>query len=83
MTIVGIQETNSLAKVARRYRAEFGMEPPQLSQIKKWHQNFLETGSVTPKAAPTPASTFTKSPLVTAVNLGQLGGGKSIYADRL
>jgi len=40
------EETNSLAMVGRRYRAEFGVEPPSLNQIKKIHQHFLETGSV-------------------------------------
>lgn len=32
--------------VARRYRAEFGVEPPTLGQIKRIHRQFLETGSV-------------------------------------
>ncbi|CAD5206923.1 unnamed protein product [Bursaphelenchus okinawaensis] len=40
------EETNSLAMVARRYRSEFGVEPPTLSQIKRIHRQFLETGSV-------------------------------------
>jgi hypothetical protein len=40
------EETNSVAMVARRYRAEFGVEPPSLAQIRKIHQKFLETGSV-------------------------------------
>uniref|UniRef100_A0A914CKN6 DUF4817 domain-containing protein n=1 Tax=Acrobeloides nanus TaxID=290746 RepID=A0A914CKN6_9BILA len=40
------EETNSLAMVARRYRAEFGMDPPNLSQIKKWHKNFMATGTI-------------------------------------
>ena len=42
-----LEETNSFAQVARRYRAEFGMEPPHLEQVKKWHQRFLATGSIT------------------------------------
>ncbi|KAI6182931.1 hypothetical protein M3Y97_00433500 [Aphelenchoides bicaudatus] len=40
------EETNSFAMVARRYRAEFGVEPPTLGQIKQIHRRFLETGSV-------------------------------------
>ncbi|KAI6178053.1 hypothetical protein M3Y98_00459200 [Aphelenchoides besseyi] len=40
------EETHSLAMVARRYRAEFGMDAPSLGQIKKIHQNFMQTGSV-------------------------------------
>jgi transposase-like protein len=42
------EETASLAMVARRYRSEFGMEPPKLSQIKKWHSQFMQTGSIGP-----------------------------------
>lgn len=56
------EETNSVAMVARRlvffpqysyliffiyrYRAEFGVNPPSLNQIKRIHQQFLQTGSV-------------------------------------
>ncbi|CAK5006449.1 unnamed protein product [Meloidogyne enterolobii] len=40
------EETNSFAQVARRYRAEFGMEPPHMDLVKKLHQRFLNTGSV-------------------------------------
>lgn len=43
---LSLQETNSLAVVARRYRAEFGVEPPTLGQIKRIHRQFLQTGSV-------------------------------------
>ncbi|KAI1722409.1 hypothetical protein Ddc_06566 [Ditylenchus destructor] len=52
------EETNSLAMVARRYRAEFGMDPPQLSMIKKWHQKFLETGSVNPSPVAQAQATY-------------------------
>uniref|UniRef100_A0A1I8BHK4 DUF4817 domain-containing protein n=1 Tax=Meloidogyne hapla TaxID=6305 RepID=A0A1I8BHK4_MELHA len=41
------EETNSFAQVARRYRAEFGIEPPHMDLVKKLHQRFLNTGSVT------------------------------------
>ncbi|KAL3069485.1 hypothetical protein niasHS_018210 [Heterodera schachtii] len=40
------EETHSFAQVARRYRAEFGMDPPQMDQVKKLHQRFLNTGSI-------------------------------------
>ena len=46
------EETHSLAMAARRFRAEFGKEPPKLESIKKWHAQFMETGSV---ASETPA----------------------------
>jgi len=59
------EETNSLAMVARRYKAEFGMEPPQLSQIKRWHQKFMETGSVvsSPASASVPSNAVTSASL--------------------
>ncbi|KAH7727529.1 hypothetical protein AAVH_04572 [Aphelenchoides avenae] len=50
-----LEETASPAMVARRYRAEFGMEPPKMSQIKKWHSEFMKTGSVFGETA-TPSS---------------------------
>ncbi|KAL3091229.1 hypothetical protein niasHT_029272 [Heterodera trifolii] len=40
------EETHSFAQVARKYRAEFGMDPPQMDQVKKLHQRFLNTGSI-------------------------------------
>uniref|UniRef100_A0A183BY47 DUF4817 domain-containing protein n=1 Tax=Globodera pallida TaxID=36090 RepID=A0A183BY47_GLOPA len=40
------EETNSYTQTARRYRNEFGMEPPKQEQVKKWHDNFLKTGSI-------------------------------------
>ncbi|KAI3413737.1 hypothetical protein GPALN_011219 [Globodera pallida] len=40
------EETHSFAQVARRYRAEFGIEPPQLDHVKKLHQRFVNTGSL-------------------------------------
>jgi hypothetical protein len=46
------EETNSLAVVARRYRAEFGVDPPALAQIKRIHREFLQTGSVLGGAVP-------------------------------
>lgn len=33
-----------------RYEAEFGMDPPPFSLVRKWHQHFLATGSVLPPA---------------------------------
>jgi hypothetical protein len=33
--------------ISSRYRAEFGMEPPHFEQVKKWHQRFMSTGSLT------------------------------------
>uniref|UniRef100_A0AC35THS0 DUF4817 domain-containing protein n=1 Tax=Rhabditophanes sp. KR3021 TaxID=114890 RepID=A0AC35THS0_9BILA len=42
-----LEETNSLAIVKRRYISEFGMEPPTVDLIKKWHEAFLKTGSIT------------------------------------
>ena len=32
-----------------RYKAEFGMDPPSMSQVKKWHDQFMSTGSIEPK----------------------------------
>ena len=45
------EETNSIAMVARRYRAVFGMELREPELVKKWHQKFLETGTVGPSNA--------------------------------
>uniref|UniRef100_A0A914H1D9 DUF4817 domain-containing protein n=1 Tax=Globodera rostochiensis TaxID=31243 RepID=A0A914H1D9_GLORO len=40
------EETNSYTQTARRYRNEFGMEPPKREQVIKWHDNFLKTGAI-------------------------------------
>lgn len=40
------EETHSLAMAARRFRAEFGKEPPKLDTIRKWHRQFMETGNI-------------------------------------
>ncbi|KAE9550839.1 hypothetical protein FO519_005943 [Halicephalobus sp. NKZ332] len=45
------EETHSLAMAARRFRAEFGKEPPKLESIKKWHAQFMETGNVASEGA--------------------------------
>jgi len=55
------EETHSLAMAARRFRAEFGKEPPKLEAIKKWHAQFMETGSVAselPSASTTLAARY-------------------------
>lgn len=39
-------EISHLIVFNSRYRAEFGMDPPNLSQIKKWHKNFMATGTI-------------------------------------
>lgn len=44
------EETHSAVMTRRRYEAEFGMDPPPFSLVRKWHQHFLATGSVLPSA---------------------------------
>uniref|UniRef100_A0A914BYD7 DUF4817 domain-containing protein n=1 Tax=Acrobeloides nanus TaxID=290746 RepID=A0A914BYD7_9BILA len=39
------EETQCYTMTARRFRAEFGHDPPPLSEIKDIHKRFLETGS--------------------------------------
>ncbi|KAK0428736.1 hypothetical protein QR680_010979 [Steinernema hermaphroditum] len=41
------EETKSASMAARRYRSVFNAEPPQMDIIRKWHNHFMETGSVT------------------------------------
>ncbi|CAD5210302.1 unnamed protein product [Bursaphelenchus xylophilus] len=55
------EETNSLAMVARRYRSEFGVEPPTLGQIKRIHRQFLETGSVVSQPITSASSAITSN----------------------
>uniref|UniRef100_A0A1I7YK06 DUF4817 domain-containing protein n=1 Tax=Steinernema glaseri TaxID=37863 RepID=A0A1I7YK06_9BILA len=45
------EETKSASMAARRYRSVFNAEPPQMDVIRKWHNNFMETGSVTDTTA--------------------------------
>ncbi|KAL3075229.1 hypothetical protein niasHS_014958 [Heterodera schachtii] len=40
------EETNSYTQTARRFRTEFGMDPPPREQVKKWHDTFLKTGTI-------------------------------------
>ncbi|KAE9549856.1 hypothetical protein FO519_006928 [Halicephalobus sp. NKZ332] len=40
------EETHSLSMAARRYKSEFGMDPPNMAQVKKWHDQFMSTGSI-------------------------------------
>ena len=32
--------------VQRKFRNEFGQEPPQTNSIKRWFKNFMETSSI-------------------------------------
>uniref|UniRef100_A0A7E4UMJ0 DUF4817 domain-containing protein n=1 Tax=Panagrellus redivivus TaxID=6233 RepID=A0A7E4UMJ0_PANRE len=64
------EETHSLAMAARRFRAEFGKEPPKLETIKKWHTQFMETGSVSP-------------PSGASKTLSQLNSVRQFYEPRL
>uniref|UniRef100_A0A1B6IPZ7 DUF4817 domain-containing protein n=1 Tax=Homalodisca liturata TaxID=320908 RepID=A0A1B6IPZ7_9HEMI len=37
-------ETNSATSVQRRFRTEYGRDPPSRPSIYSWHKNFVETG---------------------------------------
>jgi hypothetical protein len=39
-------ETESVIKIQRRYRTQFGTDPPSDNDIRRWLQQFLGTGSV-------------------------------------
>jgi hypothetical protein len=39
-------ETQSLIKTQRRYRTEYGKDPPADNAIRRWLKQFQETGSV-------------------------------------
>ena len=39
-------ETKSDVQTQRRYRTKNGKDPPSRSSIRRWHKNFMETGSV-------------------------------------
>uniref|UniRef100_A0A914YZZ4 DUF4817 domain-containing protein n=1 Tax=Panagrolaimus superbus TaxID=310955 RepID=A0A914YZZ4_9BILA len=68
-----VEETNSVAMAARRYRAEFGHPAPKLETIKKLHQQFMETGSVT-------SGSYSPSQSAT---MAQLSSVRSFYEPRL
>uniref|UniRef100_A0AC35GV43 DUF4817 domain-containing protein n=1 Tax=Panagrolaimus sp. PS1159 TaxID=55785 RepID=A0AC35GV43_9BILA len=70
-----VEETNSLAMAARRYRAEFGQPAPKLETIKKLHQQFMETGTVT--SSPYNSS---QSPSAT---MAQISSVRNFYEPRL
>uniref|UniRef100_A0A915DSZ6 DUF4817 domain-containing protein n=1 Tax=Ditylenchus dipsaci TaxID=166011 RepID=A0A915DSZ6_9BILA len=74
------EETNSLAMVARRYRAEFGMDPPQLSSIKRWHQKFMETGSVV-RDSPSSNSSSVPSQAVTSDSIAHTNSNNNTLSS--
>ena len=37
---------NSPTAVQRKFRNEFGQDPPQTNSIKRWFKNFIETGNI-------------------------------------
>ncbi|KAG8260407.1 hypothetical protein J6590_097769 [Homalodisca vitripennis] len=37
-------ETNAATSVQRRFRTEYGRDPPSRPSIYSWHKNFVETG---------------------------------------
>ena len=39
-------ETKSDVQTQQRYRTKNGKDPPSRSSIRRWHNNFMETGSV-------------------------------------
>ena len=36
----------SSTAVQRKFRNEFGQDPPHTNSIKRWFKNFMETGSI-------------------------------------
>ncbi|PSN50029.1 hypothetical protein C0J52_03313, partial [Blattella germanica] len=39
-------ETRSGSQVQRRFRTRYGRQPPFLPSIRKWNNNFMQTGGV-------------------------------------
>ena len=42
--VLWLHETNSATSVQRRFRNEFGKDPPSRPTIYSWHKTFVETG---------------------------------------
>jgi hypothetical protein len=39
-------ETKSGIQIQRNFRTKFNKDPPPRPSIRRWHKNFMETGSV-------------------------------------
>jgi hypothetical protein len=46
MCVIWFLETNSVIKMQRRYRTQYGKDPPLDNAIRLWLKQFQETGSV-------------------------------------
>ena len=44
--VLWYNELKSPTAVQRKFRNEFGQDPPHTNSIKKWFKNFMETGSI-------------------------------------
>ena len=44
--VLWYNELKSPTAVQRKFRNEFGQEPPHTNSIKRWFKNFMETGSI-------------------------------------
>ena len=44
--VLWYNELKSRTAVQRKFRNEFGQDPPHTNSIKRWFKNFMETGSI-------------------------------------
>ena len=44
--VLWYHKLKSPTAVQRKFRNEFGQEPPHTNSIKRWFKNFMETGSI-------------------------------------
>ena len=44
--VLWYNELKSPTAVQRKFRNEFGQDPPHTNSIKRWFKNFMETGSI-------------------------------------
>ena len=45
-SVLWYHESNLPTAVQRKFRYEFGQNPPHINSIKKWFKNVMETGSI-------------------------------------